>query len=133
MEDKKSNDSYFINVFGWWCLKPLSTIFQLCCAVSFIDGGNSDPDITIDLSQITDKLYDIMLYTSLWSKFKLTTLVVIGTGCIGSSKSNYHTVMAVTAPYFIKMLTILLYIFKEYLKSLNRLYDITWFGLVYAL
>ena len=40
----------------------------------------------------------IMLYTSLWSRFELTTLVVIGTGCIGSCKSNYHTITVTTAP-----------------------------------
>ena len=31
-----------------------------------------------------------------YTGFKLTTLVVIGTDCIGSYKSNYHTTM--TAP-----------------------------------
>jgi hypothetical protein len=36
------------------------------------------------LSQVTDKLYHIMLYTSPWSRFELTTSVVIGTDCIGS-------------------------------------------------
>jgi hypothetical protein len=45
--------------------------------------------------QITDKLYHIMLYTSPWSRFQLTTSVVIG---IGSCKSNYHTITAKTAP-----------------------------------
>jgi hypothetical protein len=37
---------------------------------------------TIDLSQVTDKLYHIMLYTSPWLRFELTTSVVIGTDCI---------------------------------------------------
>jgi len=40
----------------------------------------------------------IMLYTSLWSRFDLTTSVVIGTDCIGSCKSKYHTIMATMAP-----------------------------------
>jgi hypothetical protein len=30
--------------------------------------------------------------------FKLTTIVVIGTNCIGSCKSNYHTITTTTAP-----------------------------------
>jgi len=30
--------------------------------------------------------------------FKLTILVVIGTNCIGSCKSNYHTIMATMTP-----------------------------------
>jgi len=39
-----------------------------------------------DLSQVTDKLYHIMLYTSPWVGFELTTSVVIGIDCIGSCK-----------------------------------------------
>jgi hypothetical protein len=31
-------------------------------------------------------------------EFALTTSVVIGTDCIGSCKSNYHTITAMTAP-----------------------------------
>jgi hypothetical protein len=38
------------------------------------------------------------LYTSPWPRFELTTSVVIGTHCIGSCKSNYHTITATTAP-----------------------------------
>jgi hypothetical protein len=49
-------------------------------------------------SQVTDKLYYIMLYTSPWSRFELTTSVVIGTDCIGSGTSIYHTIMTTTAP-----------------------------------
>jgi hypothetical protein len=33
-----------------------------------------------------------------WTGFELTTLVVIGTDCIGSYKSNYHTIPTMTAP-----------------------------------
>ena len=40
----------------------------------------------------------IMLYTSPWSRFELTTSVVIGTNYIASCKSNYgyHTITATT-------------------------------------
>ena len=43
---------------------------------------------------VTVKLYLIMLYFSPWSRFKLTTSVVMGTDSIGSSKSNYHMITA---------------------------------------
>ena len=50
------------------------------------------------LPQDTDKLYHIILYTLSWSRFELTTSVVIGTDGIGSCKSNYHTITVTTAP-----------------------------------
>ena len=53
---------------------------------------------TTDLSQVTDKLYHIMLYTSPWSRFEHTTSVVIGTDCISSCTSIYHTITTTTAP-----------------------------------
>jgi hypothetical protein len=59
-----------------------------------------DPEKTADLSQVTDKLDHIMLYTLPWSRFELTTSVVIGTDCIGSCKSNYHTITATMASSF---------------------------------
>ena len=43
------------------------------------------------LVQVTDKFYQIMLYTSPWSRSELTISVVICTDCISSCKSNYHT------------------------------------------
>ena len=42
------------------------------------------------------QFYHIMLYTSPWLGFELTTSVVIGTDCIGS---YHHVITATTAPY----------------------------------
>jgi len=72
----------------WWCLMPLSTIFQLheyIMAVSFIGGGNQSTQrkpLTCPKSLRNFTTECCIEYTSSWAGFELATLVVIGTDCI---------------------------------------------------
>jgi hypothetical protein len=85
-----------------WCLTPPSSIFQL-----YHDGQcywwkkpEYSEKITV-LPKVADKLYNITLshieYSLPLAGFELITFVVIGTDCICSNKSNYHT--TTTAPW----------------------------------
>ena len=53
-----SENRWFI--FGLWCLMPLSKVFQLYHGCQFYWWRKPEyPEITTDLSQVTDKLYHI--------------------------------------------------------------------------
>jgi hypothetical protein len=67
------------------CLFVCLMVFNVTFNNILVISGRSvllveDSEKTNDLSQVTDMLYHIMLHTSPWSRFELTS-VVIGTDC----------------------------------------------------
>ena len=89
-----------VSVWEWlglWCLSHFQQYFSYIVAVSLIGGGNQRKP-----PQVTDKLYHMYRLYLARVGFELTTLVVVGSDCIGSGKSNYHTITTRMAPLIIR-------------------------------
>jgi hypothetical protein len=104
-----------IEGLGLFCLTPLSTILWLYRGSQFYWWKRPEcPDVTNDLSQIIDKLYQVIYcidYASPWAGFELTISVLIVTDWICSCTSNYHAITTTTA------LKISLLFLNDYMKT----------------
>jgi hypothetical protein len=97
--------------YGSWIYSYLwyQCLYQCLSALKFRGGQfywwrkPECPEKTTILSRVTNKHYHIMLYRVhlAWAGYELKTSVLIGTDIgtdiIGSCKSNYHTIMTMTA------------------------------------
>jgi hypothetical protein len=101
-------------------------------AVSFIGGGNrstrrKSPTFRKLLTNFIAQCY--IEYTSPWTRFDLTALVVIRTDCAGSCKSNYYTITTfwpwwVCNVFLTELIRLLLNVL---LRWMVKVYSLCWY------
>jgi hypothetical protein len=80
----------FAWLFVWWCLTPLSTIFQLYYGCQFYWWRRQEyQDKTTDLPQVNGNLYHIRLYQ----------VHLVMSGIQTPIRSNCHMITTTTVPY----------------------------------
>ena len=89
--------------FVWWCLTPLFNNISVISwrSVFYWRRKPEDSEKTTDMSQVTDKLYHIpvILNTSPWSRFELTTSVVSYICCPSDAHVNIYFLNVVFSQY----------------------------------
>ena len=98
-DKKRSIYFYFAFTFSIYMQFSRNLVGFMVFNTTYRGGGNRR---TLRKPPTCHKLDHIMLYTPPIG-IRLITSAVIGTDCIGSCKSNYHTITATMAPTFYEL------------------------------